>query len=1825
MYRILGGSNVLGLTMVYLKRWVCKAVLWLVPLGTMPLSTVWAASVWNFETITQITVPAGCSSPEVRLTGLDYDLPADNRPIAGWSEKLGCAGGSGISQIPKWARKSVGTWVLSSLGNPNCTPSPCAELPGIPELVVSSGGVPFYVYAAPGAGADSGNTYIWRADLSASPTGPGFYTGPTDLIGGVGACTTFPFIAADFTPSGGLPQWARGANCPGPIRLNGTVDLNPSATIAGLDYATGPSGQDHVIYYAATAVFYSNGTAGNAISILTTTQQRGIALAVDGANTVHGVIGGADTVPATTEGQLLYMKLSGGTWSQEVIDSTGGRNPSIALDSSGNPCVSYWRAPNEVRFGCKTGSGWNIQRVTTTQVGTNSDFLQATETRLVFDHALSPKPAILAYRPSSLATNPSGMELLLLANSDLAPIVTQPNNQANHEGDVVRLQINATDEPGDSLVYSAVGLPPGLSIGSTGLITGIVSFSAAQLGPVYSVIVYATDGTLVGNKNFQWTITDTNRLPSVFCPFPSPTLSEGTSISPAIQIVGSDPDQDALSYGFTSVPPASWLNISSGGLITGIPGFSDAGNYTVTLSVTDNKSAPVTIDCLWTVNNVNAPPTVSSIPNQRHNEGTVIPGFAMPAPGLSVIATDADGDVLQYAASNLPPNLSISAGNGVITGTISFSAAGTHQVTVDVCEVARPTVCSNRQFTWIVDPVNQPPVMTAVPGQNSNEGSSIASLQIITTDPDPNTTLTFGVSGLPPGLVMSATGLITGTPPFNASAGSPYTVTVSVSDGALSDSEMFQWIVVDQSSPPVVINPGPQSSTENTSVSLRIVANDLDNPSATPTLGLSYSVTGLPSPLTIDSTGLISGPTPLVVGSYTTTVTVTDASNQATAVVFSWSVSNVNQPPVFSNAACPSPINEGVPVSSFVFEATDPDLDTLKYSANNLPPGLSINTSTGGIQGTPTFTAALGSPYAVVVTVSDGVTPVVSKNCPWVVNNTNGPPSVIYPGDQATAIGVASSLPLSGTDPDLPGDDLTFTVFNAPTASPPMAITKTGPSSASLSGTPNVAGTFNVVVRATDTAGLFNDITFRWDVGSTNQPPAFTSSPPNMITPEQGTGKLEIFATDLDQNPITYAFTGTNLPASLTAVLNSSVSTSTGVVEWTPAYIDAGIYNLTAIVKDSIGLSVQRDFTWTVTQTNRDPSFVSTLSPQTSAENSTVSLAVAAQDPDITSPNTQNPSLIDTLSYSAINLPPGLSINLLTGEITGTILFSASRTPYHVSVTVTDSAGSQRVTAFDWTVTNTNRSPTLAAMSNRADAEGTTPAVFDLSLLAGDPDVPEDTLTYSATGLPPGLAIDTATGKIAPILNAPLSYTSAGVYPVEACISDGSPPTLCQRFTWTINNVNRPPSLANVPSQSSCEDDVVSLFLQGSDLDSGETLTYVKIQMPAAMGLSLNTATGEIYGRIPFTAAGTAGASYSVKMQVKDGASATSLVQTFAWNICNKNRPPAITPPLSSETVVNENSTFFLDIVANDPDSDPLQHTATGLPLWLSIEPSTGIITGLPPYTAAGTYPIEVCVADRVPLGADGFKVCHSFSITVNNTNRPPIVTNPAGPSGQLFNKEDDSLSIPVIATDPDTPDQGDVLTYSAVVNLPSGLNINLPPGLNINPVTGVIYGTLALTASNNGPYTVSVSATDGNLVTTQLFVWNVLQNRPCTRATLCHRTITPANGRKVPIRVRRVSRGATVVITKIVQDEPTNPVGGDGTAIDAGGVGLSRAWVRAERDPNGDGRVYEIFFDLTERIGQKYKIYKCSLKVYVPSASGQRVDSRPTTGLEYDSRVSSQ
>ncbi|WP_245988250.1 S53 family peptidase [Flexivirga caeni] len=79
-----------------------------------------------------------------------------------------------------------------------------------------------------------------------------------------------------------------------------------------------------------------------------------------------------------------------------------------------------------------------------------------------------------------------------------------------------------------------------------------------------------------------------------------------------------------------------------------------------------------------------------------------------------------------------------------------------------------------------------------------------------------------------------------------------------------------------------VTNPGSKSSASGTAVSLQLAASGGTSP-------YTWSASGLPSGLSISSSGLVSG-TPTKAGTYSVTVTATDATGTTASATFPWTV-----------------------------------------------------------------------------------------------------------------------------------------------------------------------------------------------------------------------------------------------------------------------------------------------------------------------------------------------------------------------------------------------------------------------------------------------------------------------------------------------------------------------------------------------------------------------------------------------------------------------------------------------------------------------------------------------------------------------------------------------------------------------------------------------------------------------------------------------------------------------------------------------------------------------------------------------------------------------
>jgi glycosyl hydrolase family 12/putative Ig domain-containing protein len=172
--------------------------------------------------------------------------------------------------------------------------------------------------------------------------------------------------------------------------------------------------------------------------------------------------------------------------------------------------------------------------------------------------------------------------------------------------------------------------------------------------------------------------------------------------------------------------------------------------------------------------------------------------------------------------------------------------------------------------------------VTAPPSQYATVGVAYPPLQIMASDSAPGQTLTFTCNGLSPGLTLSESGLITGTP--TTAGQNLVTVTATDGTGASGTSAPFLYTIA-PADVITVANPGAQAVTAGTAFSLQMSATDSASGQT-----LVYTAAGLPAGLSISAGGLITG-TPTTAGTGTVTVTATDAKGAHGSAAFTMTVS----------------------------------------------------------------------------------------------------------------------------------------------------------------------------------------------------------------------------------------------------------------------------------------------------------------------------------------------------------------------------------------------------------------------------------------------------------------------------------------------------------------------------------------------------------------------------------------------------------------------------------------------------------------------------------------------------------------------------------------------------------------------------------------------------------------------------------------------------------------------------------------------------------------------------------------------------------------------
>lgn len=400
---------------------------------------------------------------------------------------------------------------------------------------------------------------------------------------------------------------------------------------------------------------------------------------------------------------------------------------------------------------------------------------------------------------------------------------------------------------------------------------------------------------------------------------------------------------------------------------------------------------------------------------------------------------------------------------------------------------------------------------------------------------------------------------------------------------------------------------------------------------------------------------------------------------------------------------------------------------------------------------------------------------------------------------------------------------------------------------------------------------------------------------------------------------------------------------------------------------------------------NEGPFFLS--SPvETADEDSLYSYAISANDPDG-----------EAIEISAPTIPAWLTL-VDNGDGTGTL----EGTPTNdnvgtagndVNIRISDSGGLTANQSFTITVANTNDAPTVVSPTgDQTYAEDETVSL-DAAAAFADEDV-GDVLTYSASGLPPSLSIDNATGLISGTL-AGADVSAGPDYAVTVTAEDSGAETAEDTFTITVVNTNDPPEvIAPTGNQSYDEGETVTLDAGAAFADEdGDTLTFTATGLPA--GLDIDATTGVISGTLSDLPA-----DYAVTVTADDGNGGTA-DDAFTITILDVNEAPTFTstPP----TAATEDAAYAYNVTTSDPNGDAVTITASGLPGWLMLTDNgdgTATLSGTPGSGDVGDATVTLTVSDGELETSD------QFTITVTAAPPPPppppLPPSSSGGSGSL-------------------------------------------------------------------------------------------------------------------------------------------------------------------------------------------------------------------------------
>ncbi|MCX6023782.1 MAG: putative Ig domain-containing protein, partial [Chloroflexi bacterium] len=437
----------------------------------------------------------------------------------------------------------------------------------------------------------------------------------------------------------------------------------------------------------------------------------------------------------------------------------------------------------------------------------------------------------------------------------------------------------------------------------------------------------------------------------------------GTSVT----VAGTDfTGATAVTFGAAA---AASFTVNSATQITAV---SPAGAGTAHIAVTTPAGASAASAADQFTYNV--APVITSTASATFAVGTVgsfaVTATGFPAPALSLAGT-------------LPSGVSFTPATGALSGTPAAGSGGNFALTL----TASNGIDANATQSFTLT-VNQAPAITSGVSVAFTAGAEGSFSVTATGFPAP----TFSHTGaLPSGVTLNAaTGALSGTPAMGSAGTYPITITASNGVGTAA-TQSFTLTVGVGNSAPAITSASSTTFAVGAAGSFAVTAAGFP----APTFG---HIGTLPNGVTLTAAGILSGvPAAATGGLYTVTLKAGNGVGTDATQAFTLTV---NQSPAITSAAA-AMFTLGF-AGSFTVTATGFPAPT--YGSNlALPSGLSLNSTTGVLNGTPA--AGTSGSYPVTITASNGVAPAATQSLTLTITGAA----------RLAVTGVAPASPVQGT------------------------------------------------------------------------------------------------------------------------------------------------------------------------------------------------------------------------------------------------------------------------------------------------------------------------------------------------------------------------------------------------------------------------------------------------------------------------------------------------------------------------------------------------------------------------------------------------------------------------------------------------------------------------------------------------------------------------------------------------------------------------------------------------------------------------------------------